>query len=43
MVELFSLIPSLLLVQIFRRLRPRQKPLSGLRQALYKIKAPLKM
>ena len=32
-VEFFALIPSLLLVQLFRRLRPRRKPISPLRQA----------
>lgn len=37
-VELFALIPSLLLVQLFRRLRSRQKQISPLRQALYKIR-----
>ncbi len=36
-VELFSLIPSILLVQLFQRLRPRQLQLSSLRQALYKL------
>ncbi|UJR18699.1 hypothetical protein I4U23_005606 [Adineta vaga] len=40
-VELFALIPSLLLVQLFRRLRPRQKQQSPIRQALYKVKSPL--
>ena len=38
-MELLSLIPSLLLVQIFRRLRPRQKSISPLRQSLYQIKS----
>ncbi|UJR13336.1 hypothetical protein I4U23_000354 [Adineta vaga] len=37
-VELFALIPSLLLVQMFRRLRPRRKQLSPLRKALYQVK-----
>ncbi|CAF4146964.1 unnamed protein product, partial [Adineta steineri] len=36
MVELFTLIPSLLIVQFFRRIRPRQQ-VSRLREALYKI------
>ncbi|CAF1423607.1 unnamed protein product, partial [Adineta ricciae] len=35
-VELFGLIPSLLLVQLFRRTRPRQQQQSPLRQALSK-------
>ncbi|UJR06650.1 hypothetical protein I4U23_010936 [Adineta vaga] len=38
-VELFALIPSLLLVQLFRRLRPRQKQEPPIRQALYKVKS----
>ncbi|UJR11342.1 hypothetical protein I4U23_015523 [Adineta vaga] len=38
-VELFALIPSLFLVQLFRRLRPRQKQQSSIRQALYKLKS----
>ncbi|CAF1074084.1 unnamed protein product [Adineta steineri] len=37
-VELFALIPSLLLVQLFRRLQPRKKQLSPLQQVLNKIK-----
>ncbi|CAF0948798.1 unnamed protein product [Adineta steineri] len=37
MVELFTLIPSLLIVQFFRRIRPRQQ-VSRLREALYKMK-----
>ncbi|CAF0788844.1 unnamed protein product [Adineta steineri] len=40
-VELFALIPSLLLVQLFRRLRSRQQQISPLRQALYKMKSSL--
>ncbi|CAF3869870.1 unnamed protein product, partial [Adineta steineri] len=36
MVELFTLVPSLLVVQLFRRIRPRQQ-VSRLREALYKI------
>ncbi|CAF1677263.1 unnamed protein product, partial [Adineta ricciae] len=40
-VEFFALIPSLLLVQLFRRLRPRRKQLSPIRQALSKVNAPL--
>ncbi|UJR16871.1 hypothetical protein I4U23_003769 [Adineta vaga] len=42
-VEVFALIPSLLLVQLFRRLQPRRKQHSPLRQALYKIKATSQM
>ncbi len=42
-VDLFALIPSLLLVQLFRRLRSRQKQISPLRQAMYKIKPHLQM
>ncbi len=42
-VELLSLIPSILLVQMFRRLRSRQKHTTPLRQALYKIKPHLEM
>lgn len=34
---MLALVPSLLLVQLFRRLRPRLQPHSPLRQALYKI------
>ncbi|CAF0947824.1 unnamed protein product [Adineta steineri] len=37
MVELFTLIPSLLIVQFFRRIRPHQQ-VSRLREALYKMK-----
>ncbi|CAF1389386.1 unnamed protein product, partial [Adineta ricciae] len=37
-VEVFALIPSLLLVQLFRRVRPRGQKQSSLRQALYKMK-----
>ncbi|CAF0785734.1 unnamed protein product [Adineta steineri] len=37
MVELFTLIPSLLIVQFFRRIRPRRQ-ISQLREALYKMK-----
>ncbi|CAF4238484.1 unnamed protein product, partial [Adineta steineri] len=40
-VELFALIPSLLLVQLFRRLQPRKKQISPLHQTLYKIKPDL--
>ncbi|CAF4055957.1 unnamed protein product [Adineta steineri] len=36
MVELFTLVPSLLVVQLFRRIRPRQQ-VSRLREAIYKI------
>jgi hypothetical protein len=36
-VELLSLIPSILLVQLFQRLRPRQQQLSSLHQILHKI------
>ena len=42
-VEMLALIPSLLLVQIFRRLRPRQTTLSPLRQALHQIRSSVKM
>ncbi len=42
-VELLALIPSLLLVQLFRRIRSRQKQISSLRQTLYKIKSSIKM
>ena len=42
-VEMLALIPSLLLVQIFRRLRPRQTALSPLRQALHQIRSSVKM
>ncbi|CAF1386372.1 unnamed protein product [Adineta steineri] len=37
MVELFTLIPSLLIVRLFRRIRPRRQ-ISPLREALYKIR-----
>ncbi|CAF1181508.1 unnamed protein product [Adineta steineri] len=37
MVELFTLVPNLLIVQFFRRIRPRRQ-ISRLREALYKIK-----
>ncbi|CAF4269046.1 unnamed protein product, partial [Adineta steineri] len=40
-VDFFTFVPSLLIVQLFRRLRSRQKQLSPLRQALYKIKPHL--
>ncbi len=36
MVEILSLVPSLLIVQLFRRIRPRQS-ISPLRQALLMI------
>ncbi|CAF1460939.1 unnamed protein product [Adineta steineri] len=36
MVELFTLIPSLLIVQFFRRIRPRRQ-IAPIREALYKI------
>ena len=42
MVELFSLIPSLLIVQFFRRIRSRQQ-LSPLRQTLMKINPSTQM
>ncbi len=42
-VDVFALIPSLLLVQFFRRLRSRQRPISPLRQAMHKIKPHLQM
>ncbi|CAF1595374.1 unnamed protein product, partial [Adineta steineri] len=38
MVELFSLVPSIFIVQFFRRIRPRQQ-ISPLRQALEKIRS----
>ncbi len=38
-MEVLSLIPSLLLVQIFRRLRSRGESMSPLRQTLYQIKS----
>ncbi|CAF3969202.1 unnamed protein product, partial [Adineta steineri] len=40
-VELFALIPSLLIVQLFRRLQSRKKQISPLHQTLYKIKPEL--
>ncbi len=40
-VELLALIPSLLLVQLFRRIRSRRKQISPLHQALYKINSSL--
>ncbi|CAF0948943.1 unnamed protein product [Adineta ricciae] len=40
-VELMALVPSLLLVQLFRRLRPRRNQMSPLREALYKMNSPL--
>ncbi|CAF4278821.1 unnamed protein product, partial [Adineta steineri] len=40
-VELFALIPSLLIVQLFRRLQSRKKQISPLHQTLYKIKPDL--
>ncbi|CAF3684254.1 unnamed protein product [Adineta steineri] len=42
-VEVFALIPSLLLVQLFRRLRSRRQQLSPLRQALYLMKSNLEI
>ena len=42
-MELFALIPSLLLVQIFRRLRPRRKAISPLREGLRQIRSTIKM
>ena len=42
-VEVLALIPSLLLVQIFRRIRPRRKPISPLRQALHRIRSTVIM
>jgi hypothetical protein len=38
-VDLFGLIPSILLIQFFRRIRTRQQDISPLRQTLYKIEA----
>ena len=38
-VEVLSLIPSLILVQIFRRLRSRRESVSPLRRTLYELKA----
>ncbi len=42
-VDLFALIPSLLLVQIFRRLGSRKREIAPLREAIYKIKPSLNM
>ena len=42
-VEVLALIPSLLLVQIFRRICPRRKPISPLRQALHRIRSTVIM
>ena len=42
-VDFASLIPSLLLVQFFRRIRARQKPISLLRQTLCKINPHLEI
>ncbi|CAF4285211.1 unnamed protein product, partial [Adineta steineri] len=42
-VEVFALIPSLLLIQLFRRLRSRRQQISPLRQALYAIKSNLEI
>jgi polycystin 1L2 len=42
-VDLFALIPSILLVQFFRRIRARQQHISPLHQALYKIEAHMKI
>ena len=41
--EVIALIPSLFLVQLFRRLQPRHQPLSLLHQTLDKIKVQMKM
>ncbi len=41
-MELCALIPSLLLVQFFRRIRSRRQEISPLRQALYTIKSQSK-
>jgi hypothetical protein len=40
-MELFSLIPSLFLVQVFRRLRSHRKQISSFRQALNQVKSSL--
>ncbi len=40
-MELFSLIPSLFLEQLFRRLRSRRKQISPLRHALNQVKSSL--
>ena len=37
------MIPSILLVQFFRRIQSRQQQISPLHQALYKIKSHLEM
>ncbi|CAF0849209.1 unnamed protein product [Adineta steineri] len=42
MVELFTLIPSLLIVQFFRRIRPRRQ-IALIREALYKIQPSRKI
>ncbi|CAF1234712.1 unnamed protein product [Adineta steineri] len=42
MCELFTLVPSLLVVQFFKRIRPR-KQISPLREAIYKITSPRKI
>ncbi|CAF4143107.1 unnamed protein product, partial [Adineta steineri] len=42
-VELLSIVPSLLLVQFFRRIRSRQQQISPLHQTLYKMKSHLKI
>ncbi|CAF1191151.1 unnamed protein product [Adineta steineri] len=42
-VELLSIIPSLLLVQFFRRIRCRQQQISPLHRALYKMESHLEI
>jgi hypothetical protein len=42
-VELLSIIPSLLLVQFFRSIRSRSQQISPWHQALYKLKPNLEM
>ena len=42
-VELFSIVPSVILVQLFRRLESRDKQISPLRQALNKINPSLQI
>ncbi|CAF1533194.1 unnamed protein product, partial [Adineta steineri] len=42
MVELFTLIPSLVIVQFFRRIRPRRQ-IAPIREALYKIQPSRKI
>lgn len=37
-VELFALVPSLLIVQLFRRIRSRRQQISPLQEALHKIR-----